>query len=98
MRRVKHSLNLVPCRLHDPTTISLGSQIQHRKFPHSTRQLWLLLRRGMVKYIRAFWPLRIIDSLLLLLSAFIIGRRNPEMMRLCMSGWKQHQTVIPLLP
>ncbi len=51
----------------------LDEQIQRRKFPPAMRQLWLLMQRGLVKYLRAFWPLRIVDTLLLILSAFIIG-------------------------
>ena len=51
----------------------LEEQIARRRFPRVDRQLWLLLQRGTIKYLRAFWPLRIIDSLLLLVAAFIIG-------------------------
>jgi hypothetical protein len=34
----------------------------------------LLLQRGLIKYLRSFWPLKVIDILLLLAAAFIIGR------------------------
>ena len=64
--------SIVPCRNRSP----LEEQIARRRFPRVNRQLWLLLQRGTIKYIRAFWPLRIIDSLLLLVAAFIIGEHN----------------------
>ena len=64
--------SFVPCRPTSP----LEEQIARRRFPRVNRQLWLLLQRGIIKYIRAFWPLRIIDSLLLLVAAFIIGEHS----------------------
>lgn len=39
----------------------------------SLPQVMLLLQRGLTKYLRSFWPLKVIDILLLLASAFIIG-------------------------
>ena len=66
---------LMHSRTRRPTSL-LEDQIARRRFPRVTRQLWLLLQRGTIKYIRAFWPLRIIDSLLLLVAAFIIGERE----------------------
>lgn len=75
----------VACSLLLPRQTSpLEEQIARRRFPRVSRQLWLLLQRGTIKYIRAFWPLRIIDSLLLLVAAFIIG------VFVCVKdGWRQ---------
>ena len=38
-------------------------EISRRKFPRIHTQLWLLLKRGIVKYMRAFWPLRILGEI-----------------------------------
>ena len=61
----------------------LEEQIARRRFPHVTRQLWTLLQRGVTKYCRALWPLRVIDSMLLLMSAFIIGERKSIRISMC---------------
>ena len=51
----------------------IQNEIGRRKFPNVLTQLILLLQRGSIKYLRSFWPLRVIDILLLLTAAFIIG-------------------------
>ena len=51
----------------------LIDEISGRKFPGFGLQLLVLLRRGAVKYLRSFWPLKVIDILLLIFAAFIIG-------------------------
>ena len=52
---------------------SIQFEIGRRKFPNMLTQIVLLLQRGSIKYLRSFWPLRVIDILLLLTAAFIIG-------------------------
>ena len=42
---------------------NIQEEISHRKFPRIHKQLWLLLQRGMVKYLRVFWPQRILGEL-----------------------------------
>ncbi|KAL6748975.1 hypothetical protein V8C86DRAFT_2862363 [Haematococcus lacustris] len=56
-----------------PGQEALQAMLSARSFPSLTSQLHLLLRRGVVKYLRCFWPLRVVDTLLLLTAAFIIG-------------------------
>lgn len=56
-----------------PTWEDLNESLAERRHPSFHQQLWLLLQRGIIKYLRAFWPLRIIDILLLLAASFIIG-------------------------
>lgn len=52
---------------------NIQNEIGRRRFPNIFTQIYLLLQRGSIKYLRSFWPLRVIDILLLLTAAFIIG-------------------------
>ncbi|KAG1680619.1 hypothetical protein FOA52_015068 [Chlamydomonas sp. UWO 241] len=58
----------------DHNNVHLG--LAERGTPPRWFQLAVLLRRGMTKYLRAFWPLRVIDTLLLLCAAVIVGVRG----------------------
>jgi hypothetical protein len=52
---------------------ALEAQLSARRTPNRWYQLAVLLRRGITKYLRAFWPQRVIDTLLLVCAAVIVG-------------------------
>ncbi|GFR49862.1 hypothetical protein Agub_g11964 [Astrephomene gubernaculifera] len=61
--------------LHGPLAARLAVEeaLVARKSQGFFAQLAFLLRRGGVKYVRSFWPMRVVDALLQLAAAFVIG-------------------------
>eukprot|EP00798_Chlamydomonas_sp_ICE-L_P018037 gene18037-24452_t len=53
--------------------LKLEEEVARWKFPGFTIQLLVILKRSAVKYMRSFWPLRVVDILLLIFASFIIG-------------------------
>ncbi|KAG2436216.1 hypothetical protein HXX76_006528 [Chlamydomonas incerta] len=53
--------------------LDMEDALASRKSQGFFAQLMLLLRRGAIKYVRSFWPMRVVDTILQLAAAFIIG-------------------------
>ncbi|GIL43799.1 hypothetical protein Vafri_1407, partial [Volvox africanus] len=53
--------------------LDMEEALASRKSQHFTTQMLFLLRRACIKYVRSFWPMRVVDTLLQLAAAFIIG-------------------------
>lgn len=53
--------------------LDMEEALASRKSQGFFAQLLLLLRRGAIKYVRSFWPMRVVDTILQLAAAFIIG-------------------------
>ncbi|KAG2499694.1 hypothetical protein HYH03_002629 [Edaphochlamys debaryana] len=53
--------------------LDLEEKLAERKGQGFFAQLGFLLKRGAVKYVRSFWPMRVVDTVLQLAAAFIIG-------------------------
>ncbi|KAG2452836.1 hypothetical protein HYH02_002182 [Chlamydomonas schloesseri] len=53
--------------------LDMEEALASRKSQGFLPQLVLLLRRGAIKYVRSFWPMRVVDTILQLAAAFIIG-------------------------